>query len=105
MSEKERENLRTILRGWKLLNEHDVDGYVRRLADGFQWVTDVLPRPLVGREEAKQGLQAFFSAFKDKQFQVEQILASGDYVVTRFKAYGTHTGEFMGLAPTYRPFE
>jgi predicted ester cyclase len=38
--------------------------------------------------------------FPDLRIEFEQILASGDYVVTRLRLTGTHTGTFAGIAPT-----
>lgn len=44
----------------------------------------------------------YFNAFPDLHFETEQVLASGDYVVVRWQASGTHKGEFNGIAPTNR---
>jgi predicted ester cyclase len=41
-----------------------------------------------------------FSAFPDYQSTVEDQVAEGDKVVTRFSSQGTHQGEFLGIAPT-----
>lgn len=38
--------------------------------------------------------------FPDLQFTVEEQLAEGDRVATRWRAHGTQQGEFMGIAPT-----
>jgi hypothetical protein len=40
------------------------------------------------------------AAFPDLRFNVEDALPSGDKVVMRGTASGTHEGEFMGIAPT-----
>lgn len=42
----------------------------------------------------------FMSAFPDTKMTVEQQIAEGDKVVTRWKAQGTHKGELMGIPPT-----
>ena len=39
-------------------------------------------------------------AFPDLRFNVEDALPSGDKVVMRGTATGTHEGEFMGIPPT-----
>jgi predicted ester cyclase len=40
------------------------------------------------------------NAFLDVQMRVEDQVAEGDMVVTRWIASGTHQGEIMGIAPT-----
>ena len=40
------------------------------------------------------------SAFPDYHSTVEDQIAEGDEVVTRFSSQGTHQGEFLGIAPT-----
>lgn len=52
------------------------------------------------------GIRQFYTmlrdAFPDIHFTVEDQIAAGDRVVTRWTASGTHRGEFMGVAPTGR---
>jgi steroid delta-isomerase-like uncharacterized protein len=42
----------------------------------------------------------FLSAFPDAKASIEDMIAVGDKVATRWKICGTHTGEFQGLPPT-----
>jgi predicted ester cyclase len=60
--------------------------------------------PLPGQGPGLQGLKDSFSmllkAFPDLRFEIEQMVAEGDTVVTRFTGTGTHKGELMGAAPT-----
>ncbi len=53
-----------------------------------------------GPEGTKQFVAALRTAFPDIHFTVEDQIAEGDTVVTRWTARGTHTGEFQGLPPT-----
>ncbi len=53
-----------------------------------------------GPEGTKQFVAALRTAFPDIHFTVEDQIAEGDMVVTRWTARGTHTGEFQGLPPT-----
>ncbi len=66
------------------------------------WESDTLPAPLNGRDAAMQAMQMYLGAFPDLHFDIEQALASGDYVVVRWRSTGTHRGEFTGIAPTNR---
>lgn len=49
-------------------------------------------------DEVKSG--AHFLAFPDFHMTIEDMIAEGDKVVTRWTARGTHQGEAMGLPPT-----
>ena len=42
------------------------------------------------------------AGFPDLHFSVEEQIAEGDKVVTRFEWTGTHQGEFLGVAATGR---
>src|SRR2546421_327363 len=52
-----------------------------------------------GVDGVRQEVAAYIAAF-DIQFTVEDQIAEGDEVSTRWTMRGTHKGEFMGLAPT-----
>lgn len=43
------------------------------------------------------------SAFPDTYYEVDDLIASGDKVVVRWRLLGTHQGDFGGIAPTGRP--
>jgi steroid delta-isomerase-like uncharacterized protein len=50
----------------------------------------------------KGAVQLFRTAFPDLHFTIEDEIAEGDTVVSRWTARGTHRGEFMGTPPTGR---
>jgi steroid delta-isomerase-like uncharacterized protein len=52
------------------------------------------------REGHKQFVMALHRAFPDIEMKVEDQVAEGDKVVTRWTARGTHKGEFMGIPAT-----
>jgi predicted ester cyclase len=51
-------------------------------------------------ENLKRGAAGLRSAFSDVHDQVQDQLAEGEKVVTRFSGGGVHRGVFMGVAPT-----
>jgi predicted ester cyclase len=55
-----------------------------------------------GVEGSKAFLGIFTSAFPDLKMAVEDQMAEGDRVVTRWTATGTHNGELMGIPATGR---
>jgi steroid delta-isomerase-like uncharacterized protein len=56
-----------------------------------------------GPEGLKPIFAAFRQAFPDLQYTVEDQIAQGDIVVTRWTLHGTHLGEFMGIPATAKP--
>ena len=58
------------------------------------------PTTLHGREEFKQLLSVYLTAFPDARFFVEDAIAEGDRVASRYTFRGTHQGELMGIPPT-----
>jgi steroid delta-isomerase-like uncharacterized protein len=48
---------------------------------------------------------AFRQAFPDLKWQVDLLIAEGDFVVGRWSASGTHAGTWAGIAPTGRQME
>jgi steroid delta-isomerase-like uncharacterized protein len=58
------------------------------------------PLTLHSREELKQLVTALRGAFPDLRFRLEDTVAEGDKVATRWTMTGTHRGEIQGRAPT-----
>ena len=55
--------------------------------------------PVRGVEAAKEVIGSFLAAFPDIVFTIEDQIAEGDRVATRWTAKGTHLGEFRGFPP------
>src|SRR3954452_7425157 len=53
-----------------------------------------------GREGLKKSIAMYRQAFPDLTMTIEEQIAEGDKVVTRWTGTGTHQGELMGAAPT-----
>jgi steroid delta-isomerase-like uncharacterized protein len=53
-----------------------------------------------GPEGAKQFVQIYRTAFPDVHITINDQIAEGDKVVTRWTGTGTQKGEFMGIKPT-----
>jgi steroid delta-isomerase-like uncharacterized protein len=51
-------------------------------------------------EETKDLYRRLYDAFPDLKHNLDQQLADGDRVVTRWTARGTHKAEFLGVEPT-----
>jgi len=91
-------------RVYDLISQGDIDGFGRVLADDF-----VEHEALPGLAPSKDGVVTFFkmyvAAFPDLRMVPDDVLASGDKVVARVRASGTHKGAFMGIPATGKRFE
>jgi steroid delta-isomerase-like uncharacterized protein len=58
------------------------------------------PTTLHGREEFKQLLSLYITAFPDARLSVEDQIAEGGKVVMRYTFRGTHQADLMGIPPT-----
>ena len=62
-----------------------------------------MPNGLGGRENWRQAIGMYRSAFPDSHITFEELIVSGDTVVGRWNATATHTGQLPGVAPTGKP--
>jgi predicted ester cyclase len=54
-------------------------------------------REIQGLEQAKEFLSQYLSAFADQTVNIEDVIAEGDKLVTRYTIRGTHQGETRSL--------
>lgn len=59
-----------------------------------------MPEPLVGIDAAKASITGYRDAFPDLRLTIEEMIAEGDLVTTRWTARGTHRGDLMGITAT-----
>ena len=58
------------------------------------------PGLLPGLEGTKQLVTMYRNAFPDVHFTIDEQIAEGDKVMTRWTAHGTHQGELAGIPAT-----
>jgi steroid delta-isomerase-like uncharacterized protein len=81
------------------VNKKDLDVRDGALAGNYLGHFPGLP-PIQGLEAFRQFTSGFFTAFPDLQTTIEDLIAEGDKVAVRQTWRGTHTGSFLGIAPT-----
>jgi steroid delta-isomerase-like uncharacterized protein len=87
----------------EIVNQHRLDLIEEVFAPDY--TNHALPPTLPpGREGEKAFVGMFLAAFPDARITIEDILTDGDKVASRVQFSGSHTGDFMGLAPTGKPF-
>jgi steroid delta-isomerase-like uncharacterized protein len=94
----------TMRGAYDRINAHDVDGFGDLLHDDF-----VEHETLEGFPPTKEGVKQFFAenfaAFSDFRFEVDDVFATDDKAVGRFRMVGTHDGDFMGIPATGKRVE
>jgi len=89
---------------YDLISAGDIDGFGELVAEDF-----VEHEETPGLEPTKEGVKQFFhmykTAFPDLRMEAQDILVSGDKVVARARATGTHQGEFFGMPATGKSFD
>jgi len=88
------ENKALVQRSWENVNQERLD---ELYPPDVVW--HMPEQELRGIEEAKQYVSTFLEAFPDVSFSVEDLIAEGDKVVSRFTARGTHQGETEEFGP------
>jgi steroid delta-isomerase-like uncharacterized protein len=101
----EKDNIAVTRRGFDAWNAHDVEGWIKTLDARQVTESDTIPGSFKGHDAARPYMQLYLKAFPDLRFTVDQVMASGDCVITRYTATGTHKGDLAGLPPTGRRAE
>jgi len=96
------ENIKVVRHEFDAWNAHDPERLAKVLDEKYVSESDTVPAPVNGRDGARQFMQIYLKAFPDIHLDVVQMLADGDFVVTRWTAKGTQRGDLMGIPPTNR---
>lgn len=94
------EENKAVIRRWiEELNQGNLDAADEFFAPNYV-DHSAPPGTPPGPEGVKQLMAMYSAAFSDVRITIEDQIAEGDKVVTRLSTRLTHTGEFMGIAPT-----
>ncbi len=77
---------------YDVLEETHHADYVAHLPSG--------PGDINGVKDFQQFIAMYHAAFPDTHITIEEQIAEGDSVATRWQASGTHQGDFMGMPAT-----
>lgn len=81
-------------------NEGRLDVTEELVASDFVGHDPSQPEEVRGPAGVKEVIAGYRAAFPDIQVTIEDQIAEGDLVVTRWRATGTHQGELMGMPAT-----
>lgn len=86
------------LRGWEMVvNQRNLDTIEEIYAPDFIWHEP--DQDIQGYEQARQFASTFFDAFPDINITIEDVIAEGEQVVTRYTIRGTHRGATEEFGP------
>lgn len=98
----EAQNIATLERFVKeVINEGRYESADELVQEDFVEL-DPLPGQQQGREGLKDVIRMMRSGFPDIHWVVEETIAAGDKVVSRFRWTGTHEGRFLGIPASGR---
>jgi steroid delta-isomerase-like uncharacterized protein len=98
MSVSPREVIRHLYK--EVWNERKLDLIDYLISQSHALMSPDIAGPTVGPAAYKKEISAFFAAFPDLRFNVEDTICEKDKIVASWTLTGTHTGEFLGIAPT-----
>ena len=91
------ENKAIARRTWEIVNQRNPDLIEEFYPRDFVWHEP--DQDIQGYEQAKQFTSTFFAAFPDLNISVEDMIAEGNKVVSRYTIRGTHQGETEEFGP------
>jgi steroid delta-isomerase-like uncharacterized protein len=96
MSEQNKHVVRRAIE--EVYNQGNLDVVEELVSRDF--VAHVASENMYGPAGMKQFVASLREAFPDLRMTIDDQIAEGDRVVTRWTARGTHTGSFQGIPPT-----
>ena len=81
-------------------NTGNMDVFDEVIAPDYVLHDPSVPEDVVGIDGIKGFASAFLGAFPDLRFSLEDRVAEGEKVVTRWTSSATHGGELMGARPS-----
>ncbi len=102
MSEEEKKALVSRI-ATDIWNRGDLDVVDEVMAADAPYHGPHMPNGLGDRESWRRAIGGYRDAFPDSHVTFDELIVSGDTVVGRWRATGTHTGQLPGLPPTGKP--
>ena len=101
----EEQNMEIVKHAWELYSKGDFEALKELFAPEYVSYSPSAALKPASLEEAIEAGKMIFKAAPDSNWKIEELLASGDKVATRWFYKGTHEGEFMGIPPTANKIE
>lgn len=83
-------------------NQRKLELIDEMIASNFVQHEPQSPFPVTGTDGVRRFIEHYLVAFPDLHFTVDDIIAEGQTVVTRWTSTATHTGDLSGIPATGR---
>ena len=93
-------NKQLVRRAWAAYDAGDEGAFAACVTD--DWREHDAGGAMATITDVRESMRMHRLAFPDKRTIIDRIVAEGDLVVTHSRSEATHTGEYLGLAPTGR---
>lgn len=84
------------------INLHDVERAIAFYATDYEEIDIAQAQPQIGRDTVRRKLLAYWRAFPDMTFTLDEVIVEGDRLVMVWHWCGTHRGTMMNIPPTGR---
>ena len=91
-------NKQVVRRAWAAYDAGDEVAFAECITD--DWREHDAGGALATIADVRDSMRMHRAAFPDKRTIIDRIVAEGDLVVTHSRSEATHTGKYLGLAPT-----
>lgn len=88
----ENKNIEVVMQWINAANAHNVEQIGETLHPDYEY--DYARDSIKGKDEVLKEWKWFLTGFPDLHYEVEQLIDSGEYVVSRLRMTGTQKGEF-----------
>src|SRR4029453_5766986 len=95
----EQDNRRLAREAFDAWNAHDPERLAKLIDEKYIGESDTLPGPISGAPGMREFMKIYITAFPDLHFDLDQMLAEGEFVATRWTATGRHGGDLLGIRP------
>ena len=96
----EEQNRAIANRAWEASGKGDFETLKELGTPEYVWYLPSNSTKPISREEAIEKAKRLHNAFPDISFSIEELIAVGDKVISRYIMRGTHQGEFAGIPAT-----
>ncbi len=102
VKEQNKAIVKSLFEAWEKGN---FEAWKEAVAPEYVWYIPSRSTEPLSREETIEAGKMMLIAFPDVTFSIEEMIAVGDKVITRYIVRGAHQGEYQGIPATGNKFE